>query len=127
MDNAIFWTAVLVCIIALFFDFIFLTSSIFLLFTKKSEGLYIDTISPNDDYRQYATYFCDGVTYRNIFPAQDSFKEKVYLKDKVVKIRIVPKFKLAVDRLTLITIWIGTVFAAMFSLFAYYIAINVLF
>ncbi len=97
------------------------------MFTKKAEGFYTDSVSSDDDYRNYALYSCDGVTYRNIFPAQDSFSEKVYPKDKVIKIRIIPKFKLAIDKVTLITIWIGAVFSAVFSLLAYYVAINILF
>ena len=127
MGNAMFWFAVLVCFTAFAFDFTFLTSGILLLFTKKAEAFYKDAVSSDDDYRKYAMYYCDGVTYRNIFPAQDSFNEKVYLKNKAVRIRILPKFKLAIDKVTLITIWIGVVFSVVYSCFAYYIAINILF
>lgn len=127
MENAIFWLGVLTCVVALSFDMIFIVSLIALIFSKKSVGYYKKTASAQDDYHKYVFYCCYEVTYRNIFPAQDTFKDKVYPKDKPVKIRIIPKFKLAIDKVTMITIWIGVIFSAVFSCFAYHVATNILF
>ncbi len=121
MENALFWLVVLMCLFVLFMDIIFAFSFALLLFSKSVNAKFERISDYRDSYQKYAYYEYNGKFYRNIFPAQIIMKEKVYIQDAEVQIRIIKRLSLAIDKLTRITIYLGVVSSAFLSVLMYFL------
>lgn len=119
MENALYWFVVLMCLFVLFMDIIFALSLAVLLLSKSVNAKFVRLSNYRDSYQKYAYYEHNGKFYRNIFPAQIILKEKVYVENAMVKIRIVGRFSIAIDKLTKITIYLGVASSAFLSVVMY--------
>lgn len=76
---------------------IFIYATVFLLTGQKANGRYVRSENSEKSRIPYAVYEIDGTEYRNLFPLEVLFRDKIYNTDKEVSLILNKRKKCCFD------------------------------
>ncbi len=96
----------IICLFVLFMSVVFLYATVILVTGEKKKGVFIAS-DKDGNKLPYAHYFIEGTEYKNLFPLEVIFQDKIYVPEKEVNLILNKKVKRCMDNNAVICCILG--------------------
>lgn len=110
----------IICLFIAFMAAVFIYATVVLVTGKKVIGVFSEVDKGEKGKLPYARYMIEGTEYKNLFPLEVIFQDKIYVPDKEVKLVLNKKIKRCMDGNAVICCILGLLVSIFLMIWVYF-------